>query len=94
MLFSGIPSVSNSLDPDQARHFVGPGLEVIKLFSCSTQLSTKFILLINVKMRTIVGILTFICRINSTSENLKARKICVFQDFTFDEQLNFYAQLS
>ena len=23
---SGIPSVSNSLDPDQARHFVGPGL--------------------------------------------------------------------
>ena len=24
--FSGIPSVSNSLDPDQARHFVGPDL--------------------------------------------------------------------
>ena len=24
--FSGIPSVSNSLDPDQARHFVEPGL--------------------------------------------------------------------
>ena len=22
----GIPSVSNSLDPDQARHFVGPNL--------------------------------------------------------------------
>ena len=36
----------------------GPGPEVIKLFSCSTQLSTKFILLINVKMQTIVGILT------------------------------------
>ena len=33
----------------------GPGLEVIKLFSYST-LSTKFILLINVKMPTIVGI--------------------------------------
>ena len=30
--------------------------KVIKLFSCSTQLSTKFILLINVKMPTIVGI--------------------------------------
>ena len=30
-----------------------PGHEVIKLFSCSTQLSTKFILLINVKMPTI-----------------------------------------
>ena len=30
-----------------------PGLEVIKLFSCSTELSTKFILLINIKMPTI-----------------------------------------
>ena len=34
------------------------GPEVIKLFLSSTQLSTKFILLINVKMSTIVGILT------------------------------------
>ena len=40
------------------------GPEVIKLFSYSTQPSTKFILLINVKMPTIVGILTFISRIN------------------------------
>ena len=44
------------------------GLDVIKLFSYSTQLSTKFILLINVKMPTIVGILTFISMINTTSE--------------------------
>ena len=35
-----------------------PGPEVIKLFSCSTQLSMKFSPLINVKMPTIVGILT------------------------------------
>ena len=35
-------------------------LEVIKLFSCSTQLRMKFFLLINVKMPTIVGILTFV----------------------------------
>ena len=35
-----------------------PGPEVIKLFSCSTQLSMKFPPLINVKMPTIVGILT------------------------------------
>ena len=41
-----------------------PGLEVIKLFSCSAQLRLKFILLINVKMPTVVGILTFISRIN------------------------------
>ena len=38
---------------------ISPGPEVIKLFSCSTQLSMKFFLLINVKMPTIVGILTF-----------------------------------
>ena len=59
-----------------------PGPEVIKLFLCSAQLSTKFILLINVKMPTIVGILnvkmptivgilTFISMINTTSERLK-----------------------
>ena len=41
-----------------------PGVEVIKLFSCSAQLRLKFILLINVKMPTFVGILTFMSRIN------------------------------
>ena len=55
-----------------------PGPEVIKFFSCSTQRSTKFILLINVKMPTIVGILTFISMINLTSERLKARNLSVF----------------
>ena len=34
------------------------GPEVIKLFSCSTQLSMKFFPLTDVKMPTIVGILT------------------------------------
>ena len=52
---------------------VKQGPKVIKLSSCSAQLSTKFILLINVKMPTIVGILTFISMINTTSERLKAR---------------------
>ena len=42
-----------------------PGPEVIKLFSCSTQLSMKFFLLITVKMPTVVGILTFMGRKNS-----------------------------
>ena len=41
------------------------GPEVIKLFSCSTQLSMKFILLINVEMPTVVGISTFMSRKNS-----------------------------
>ena len=41
-----------------------PRPEVNKLFSCYAQLRLKFIQLINVKMPTIVGILTFISRIN------------------------------
>ena len=41
------------------------GPEVIKLLSCSIQLSMKFFLPINVKMPTIVGILTFMSRKNS-----------------------------
>ena len=41
------------------------GPEVIKLLSCSTQLSMKFFLLINVEMPTIVGILTYMSRKNS-----------------------------
>ena len=64
------------------------GLEIIKLFSCSTQLSMKFILLIN------VGILTFISMINSTSERLKARNFFVCWYFSFYERLKFRAQLS
>ena len=41
------------------------GPEVINLFSCSTQLSMKFFLLINVKIPTTVGILTFMSGKNS-----------------------------
>ena len=40
-----------------------PGPEIMHFISFSTQLSLKFILLINVKMPTLVGILTFISRI-------------------------------
>ena len=71
-----------------------PGLEAIKLFSFSTQLTTKFILLINVKMPTVVGILTFISMINTTSEILKARHFFICQYFSVYEQLEFGAQLS
>ena len=62
------------------------GPEVIKKISYSTQLSTKFILLINVNMPTIVGILTFISMINTSYY------IC--QYLSFNEQLTFHAQLS
>ena len=62
-----------------------PGPEVIKLFSWSTQLSRVFILLINVKMTTIVGILTFISMINTTFERLKARNFFICRYFSFYE---------
>ena len=61
---------------------------------CSTELSTKFILLINVKMPIVVGILTFVSMTNTTPESLKARKVFIFQYFSFYEQLKFHAQLS
>ena len=60
---------------------VGTGPEVIKPFSCSTQLSMKIFLLINVKMPTIVGILTFISGKNSIlclSEPKKAKFLDIF----------------
>ena len=59
------------------------GPDDIKLFLNSTQPSTKFTHLINVKMSTIVGSLTFISMINTTSERLKARNFFNFRYFSF-----------
>ena len=42
-----------------------PGPEVIKLSSCSTQLNMKIFVLLNIKMPTIFGILTFMSGKNS-----------------------------
>ena len=71
-----------------------PGPEVIKNYPCSTQPSTKFILLINVEMPTIVGILTFISMMNTTSERRKARNFFICRYFSFYEKLKFRTQLS
>ena len=60
--------LGHSLESDLNALKVSAGLQVIKHFSCSTQLSMKFIMLIHVKMPTIVGILTFISMINTMSE--------------------------
>ena len=68
-----------------------PGLGVIKLFPCSTQLNKKFILLINVKMPANVGILTLISMIIITSERLKARNIFICRYFSLYEQLKVCA---
>ena len=73
-----------------------PGSKVIKLFSCSAQLRLKFILLINVKMPTIVGILTFISRINYRLWSYKPSiSISMYVGyFSIYEDLKFQAQLS
>ena len=75
------------------KHVLKPGQKVIKLFSCSTQISMKLIVSINVKMPTFVDILTFMSMINTTSESLKARKV-IFQHVRLYEQLMFHAQCS
>ena len=56
----------------------------------------NFIMFMNVKMQTIVGILTFISMINTctTSESLKARKVLTIHQLSFYKQLKFHAQLS
>ena len=53
------------------------GYQVIKK-TCSTQLQLKFILLVDVKIPTIVGIFTFISRLNAKIESLKATELYFF----------------
>ena len=65
-----------------------------KLFSCSAQLRLRFILLINVKMPTIVGILTFMSRINYLLFSTEPEFSTNFDYFNIYEQLKFHAQLS
>ena len=67
--------------------------EFIKLL-CSTQLSIEFFLLINVKMPTIVGILTFMSRKNSIIGLLEPGKSWISWYFYIYEHLKFHAQLS
>ena len=68
-------------------------LRVIKFLSCLTQLSIKFIKLINVKINKIVGISENICKIFQHL-SLKARKVFILKILIFYKQLKFHAQLS
>ena len=81
-----------SLSKALIAHCTGP--EVIKLFSCSAQLRLKFILLINVKMPTIVGIFTFISSINYRLWSFKPSMTIYLGYFSICEDLKFQAQLS
>ena len=71
-----------------------PCPEVIKLFSCSTQLSMKFSPLINVKMPTIVGILTFMRGKNSILGISEPKNSLISWYLSTYEHLKFHAQLS
>ena len=73
---------------------VKPGPDVIKLFPSSTRLSIKFFPLINVKMPTIVGILTFMNMKNNIISLAELKKCWIFCDFYTYEHLKFHAQLS
>ena len=48
----------------------------------------------NVKMPTIVDILTFVSMINTTSATLKQAKVLLFQQFSFNEMLKLHAQVN
>ena len=74
--------------------FIKSGPEVIKLLSCSTQLSMKFFLLINVKMPTIVGILTFVSGKNSILGLSEPKKSQISRYFYTYKHLKSHAQLS
>ena len=62
-----IPTSSASADGASAQS----GPEVIKLFSCSTELSMKFVLLINLRLLTIAN--SFLLNL-SEHENFSANK--------------------
>ena len=66
-----------------------PCLEVIKLFSCSTQLSMKFSLLINLKMPAIVGIFLFISRENLCSALFSKKEFAIVNKVRFISRTNF-----
>ena len=73
---------------------LAPRLEVIKLFSCSSQLCMKIFLLINVKMPTTVGILTFMSGKNSILALSGPKKLNFLIFFYTYDHLKFHAQLS
>ena len=71
---------------DQNQGSVGPGPRGYKTFSMLNSAEHEIYPAHNVKMPTIVGILTFISMINTISERLKARNFFICLYFSFYEQ--------
>ena len=69
-------------------------LRLENFFSCSTQLTMNFLLLINVKMPTIVGILTFMSGKNSILCLSEPKKVEFLDIFYTYGHVKFHAQLS
>ena len=65
-----------------------------KTFSMLNSAEPEFILLINVKMPTIDGILTFISRINAVSDRLKSCILCNFWSFNFRTNVSIFQEHS
>ena len=86
--------MANRVDPDQ----IAPGLTgsvVIKKNSCSNSAEHEiFFLLINVKMPTIVGVLTFMSWKNSIIGLFEHEKKAEFLDIFILITINFHVQLS
>ena len=61
----------------------------VKLFSCSTQLSMKFSLLINMKMPTIVGIFILLAEKFSCSAMFSKKEFAIVSNFRFISRKNF-----
>ena len=75
------------------QELIQSGPAIIKLFSCSTQLSMKFLLLLKVEMPTIVAILTFMSDENSSLGLSEPKKPNVLIYYSY-VHLKFHAQLS
>ena len=65
------------------------GPKVIELFWCSTQLSMKFSLLINMKMPTIVGIFIFISSEIFMLSYVLQERIGIVGNLRFISRINF-----
>ena len=71
----------------EKKHFIwsyGSSPEVIKLFSCATQLNTKFVLLINFKLLTIAN--SFLLNI-AEHENFSANKYENAKTFLYERKM-------
>ena len=67
------------------------GIGVTKRFSILNSIEHEIFHAHNVKMPTIIGILTFMSMINTTSEGLTAINFLIFRYFSLYEQMEFPA---